>query len=181
MLEFEMSNCGHTQGLRALRQVGVDVWCGGGQGLVVLRKNHSIDGTKLLGAELVGHTLQVRLRPSQLAAPDAPLDLVIGTRVVLHSLTSAAMNGEHGIVAGALGAQKEGRYSVRLRGRAAGVQIKASNLRVLVDPGRAAVAGHAVDALQSVVLGGVTGVNAVCNGVYNLNPAHTANEFPNTG
>ena len=65
------------------------------------------------------------------------------------------MNGEHGIVASALGAQKEGRYSVRLRGRAAGVQIKARNLRVLVDPGRAAVAGHEVDKLQSVALGGV--------------------------
>jgi hypothetical protein len=47
-----------------------------------------------------------------------------------------------------------GRYSVRLRGRAAGVQIKASNLRRLVDSGRAAVAGHEIDALQSVVLGG---------------------------
>ena len=177
-LDFQMSGNGHTQGLRALRQVGCDAWCSGGGGINFLRKNHSIDGTKLLGAELVGHTLQVRLRPSQLTAPDAPLDLVIGTRVVLHSLTSAAMNGEHGIVAGALGAQKEGRYSVRLRGRAAGVQIKASNLRVLVDPGRAAVAGHEVDALQSVVLGGVTGDPAPCNGVYNLNPAHTANEFP---
>ena len=118
-------------------------------GVNVLRTEYRIDGIHLLGTELVGHTLQVRLRPAQLAAPDAPLDLVIGTRVVLHSLTSAAMNGEHGIVAGALGAQKEGRYSVRLRGRAAGVQIKASNLRVLVDPGRAAVAGHEVDALQS--------------------------------
>ena len=60
----------------------------------------------------------------------------------------------------------------------AGVQIKASNLRVLVDPGRAAVARHEVDALQSVVLGGVTGDDADCNGVYNLNPAHTANCFP---
>ena len=67
---------------------------------------------------------------------------------------------------------------MRLRGRAAGVQIKASNLRRLVDSGRAAVAGHEIDALQSVVLGGATGVNAICNGVYNLNPAHTANEFP---
>ena len=176
-----MSGNGRTQVLRALRQVGVDAWCGGGRGLNELRKNHNIDGTKFLGAELVGHTLQVRLRPAQVAAPDAPLDLVIGTRVVLHSLTSAAMNGEHGIVAGALGAHKEGRYSVRLRGRAAGVQIKASNLRVLVDPGCAVMAGHEVDALQSVALGGVTGVNAVCNGVYNLNPAHTANEFPDTG
>ena len=169
---------GSRRSFCALRQVGCDAWCSGGGGINVLRKNHSIDGTKLLGTELVGHTLQVRLRPSHLAAPDAPLDLVIGTRVVLHGLTSAAMNGEHGIVAGALGAQKEGRYSVRLRGRAAGVQIKASNLRVLVDPGRAAVAGHEVDALQSVVLGGVTGGRADCNGVYNLNPAHTANELP---
>ena len=177
-LDSTVSLLGHTQALRALRQVGCDMWCGGGSGINHLRKSHSISGTQLLGAELVGHTLQVRLRPSHLAAPDAPLDLVIGTRVVLHSLTSAAMNGEHGIVAGALGAQKEGRYSVRLRGRAAGVQIKASNLRVLVDPGRAAVAGHEVDALQSVVLGGATGRKVHCNGVYNLNPAHTANEFP---
>ena len=58
------------------------------------------------------------------------------------------------------------------------MQIKAGNLRVLVDPGRAAVAGHEVDALQSVVLGGVSGDDAFCNGVYNLNPAHTANDFP---
>ena len=59
------------------------------------------------------------------------------------------------------------------------MQIKAGNLRVLVDPGRAAVAGHEVDALQSFVLGGATGgIAAPCNGVYNLNPAHTANEFP---
>ena len=60
-----------------------------------------------------------------------PLDLVIGTRVVLHSLTSAATHGTHGIVASALthgivasalGAQKEGRYSVLLRGRVGGAQ-----------------------------------------------------------
>ena len=107
-LDFQMSCFGHTQGLRALRQVGVDAWCSGGGGVNVLRKSHSIDGTKLLGVELVGHTLQIRLRPAKLAAPDAPLDLVIGTRVALHSLTSAAMNDEHGIVAGALGAPKEG-------------------------------------------------------------------------
>ena len=79
-----------------------------GEGIDNLRTKHRANGTQLLGAELLGHTLQVRLRPSQLAAPDAPLDLVIGTRVVLHSLTSAAMNDEHGIVAGALGAPKEG-------------------------------------------------------------------------
>ena len=35
-----------------------------------------------------------------------------------------------------------------------------------------------VDALQSVVLGGATGAYAFCNGVYNLNPAHTTNGFP---
>jgi len=64
-----------------------------------------------------------------------PLDLDIGTRVVLHSLTSTAMNDKHGIVASLLGAQKEGCYSIWLQGRAAGVQIKACNLRPLVDPG----------------------------------------------
>ena len=79
-----------------------------GEGIDNLRTKHRANGTQLLGAELLGHTLQVRLRPSQLAAPDAPLDLVIGTRVVLRSLTGAAMNDEHGIVAGALGAPKEG-------------------------------------------------------------------------
>ena len=84
-----------------------------GGGINRLRTKFRIDGTKLLGAELVGHTHQVRLRPWQLAAPDAPLDLVIGTRVVLRSLTSAAMNGKHGVVAGALGAQKEGRHPRR--------------------------------------------------------------------
>ena len=73
-----------------------------------------------------------KLRKGQVSAlSDASLDLdlVIGTRVILHGLTSAAMNGKIGVVAGALGAQKEGRYSVRLPGRAKGVQIKASNLR----------------------------------------------------
>ena len=38
-------------------------------------------------------------------------------------ISSAASAFTHGIVAGAFGAQKEGRYSVRLRGRVAGVQI----------------------------------------------------------
>ena len=46
-------------------------------------------------------------------------------RVVAAALSYNIISGQraltHGIVAGAFGAQKEGRYSVRLRGRAAGV------------------------------------------------------------
>lgn len=176
-LNYNMSRYNYTQALCALRQVGVDAWCDGGGGLVMMDEKHGIDGTKLLGVELVDHTLQVRLRLVQLEASDAPLDLVVGTRVVLHSLTGAAINDEHGIVVGALGAQREGCYRVKLDTRVTMMQINADNLRV-VDLGRAAVAGHEVDALQSVVLGGMTGEDAFCNGVYNLNPAHTTNDFP---
>ena len=182
-LDFHLA-CDGGGGMCTLRQVGGSAWCGGGGGIKWLREKHGIDGTALLGSygsvNLVGHTVQVRLRPWQLAALDASTQFVIGSRVVLYGLRSTAMNGQHGVVAGALGAQTGGRYSVRLRGSAAGVQIKASNLRTLVDPGRAVVAGHEVDALQSVVLGGVpgSGANASCNGVYNRNSVHTANGFP---
>ena len=67
-LDYITSGFGHTQALRALRQVGCDMWYNGGRGLIALRKEHRIDGTQLLGAELIGHTLQVRRRPSHLAA-----------------------------------------------------------------------------------------------------------------
>ena len=177
-LNIQVANRGDTSVTRALRQVGSDAWCDGGHSLIELSTKHRTNGIQLLGSELVGHTLQLRLRPWQVAKPDAPLNLVIGDRVVLHSLKSAAMNDEYGIIAGALGAQKEGRYSVKLQGGGRNVQIKASNLRPRVDPGRAAVSGHTVDSLQSIVLGGATGGKAFCNGVYNLNPAHTANTFP---
>ena len=36
MLDFSLSDYGYTQGLRALRQVGVDVWCSGGGVIVSL-------------------------------------------------------------------------------------------------------------------------------------------------
>ena len=54
-----VSLSGYTQVLRALRQVGCDAWCSGGRGVNALRKRHSIDSTKLLGDELVGHTVQM--------------------------------------------------------------------------------------------------------------------------
>ena len=37
-LDYHMSGNGHTQVVRALRQVGCDAWCGGGRGLNMLRK-----------------------------------------------------------------------------------------------------------------------------------------------
>jgi len=80
-----------------------------GEGIDNLRTKHRANGTQLLGAELLGHTLQVRLRPSQLAAPDAPLDLVIGTRVVLRSLTGAAMNDEPASSPARSGRRRRGR------------------------------------------------------------------------
>ena len=174
--EFQFACEGDEGAMRALRQVGCDAWCSGGGGVNALRTGHHVDGTQLLGDGLVGHRIEIRLRPSQLVARNDPLDLTIGTRVVLHGLSRADMNGVHGIVAGELGAQKEGRFSVRLRGKAAGVQIKPSNLRPIVDPGRAVVAGHAVDRLQSVVLAGAP--DPAKNGVYDLNPTRTANGFP---
>ena len=181
-LDIQMSANGHTQVLRALRQVGCDAWCSGGCGISDLRKHHSIDGTKLLGAELVGHTIEIRLRPSHfVTCNNDPLDLDRGARVVVHGLTSAAgvlLNAKCGKLGGPLGAVKAGRYPVFFKGEKGFKQIKPCYLRSIVDPGRAAVAGHEVDALQSVVLGGATGITAVRNGVYNLNPAHTANGFP---
>ena len=175
------SHLGHTQVSRALRQVGCDVWCAGGEGLNELRKTHSIDGTKLLGDELVGHTLQVRLRPAQLTACNDPLGLDRGARVTVYGLTSAAgllLNAKCGKLGGPLGSMKPGRYPVFFKGDKGYKQLKACNLRSLVDPGRAAVAGHEVDALHSVVMRGVTGPNAGLNAAYVLNPAHTANRFP---
>ena len=159
-LDFQMSHNGCTQVLRALRQVGCDAWCSGGGGINKLRKRHSIDGTKLLGDELVGHTVQIRLHPSQLAACGDPLGLDRGDRVTVYGLTSAAgllLNAKCGKLGGPLGAKKAGCYPVFFKGEKGFKQIKPCNLRSIADPGRAAVAGHEVDALQSVVVGGVTG------------------------
>ena len=181
VLGYMASHLGHTQALRALRQAGVDVWCGGGRGLKMLRTKFRIDGMKLLGDELVGHTLQVRLRPAQLEKCNDPLGLDRGARVTVHGLTSAAgllLNAKCGKLGGPLGSMKPGRYPVFFKGDKGYKQLKACNLRSLVDPGRAAVAGHEVDALHSVVMRGVTGPNAGLNAAYVLNPAHTANRFP---
>ena len=167
-----LSACGSTSGLRALRQVGNDTWCGGGiYGIQLLQTRYNINGLDLFGKELEGHTLQVRLRPSQYAALDAPLNLAVGTRVCIE-------NGACGVVAGVFGAEKEGRYPVLFRKGCENKQIKPIKLRPLVDPGRAAVAGHEVDVLRSVVLGGIVGDLAFCNGVYDLNTAYIVNEFP---
>ena len=172
---------GDTHVLRALRQVGCDAWCSGGGGINTLRKRHSINGAKLLGDELVGHTVQIRLHPSQLAACADPLGLDRGDRVTVYGLTSAAgllLNAKCGKLGGPLGAKKAGCYPVFFKGEKGFKQIKPCNLRSIADPGRAAVAGHEVDALQSVVVGGVTGRSAFVNGTYVLNPAHVVNAFP---
>jgi hypothetical protein len=89
-LDFHVACDGSTKALCALRQVGVSAWCSGCGGILKLRADHSIDGKKMLGTELVGHTMQIRLRLWQLAMSDAPFDLTIGSRVVLHSLTRTA-------------------------------------------------------------------------------------------
>jgi hypothetical protein len=73
---------------------------------------------------------------------------------------------------------KPGRYPVFFKGEKGYKQLKTCNLRSIVDPGRAVVAGHEVDALHSVVVRGVTGIRAVLNATYVLNRAHTANSFP---
>ena len=175
-LDFHVSHNGYTQVLRALRQVGCDAWCNGGRGISMLRKQHSIDGAKLLGDELVGHKVQIRLHPSQLAAYVDPLGLIRGNRVTVYGLTSAAgllLNAKCGKLGGPLGAKKAGCYPVFFKGEKGFKQIKPCNLRSIVDPRRAAVAGHEVDALQSVVLGGATGEEAWCNGTYALNPQRT--------
>ena len=180
-LDYTSSILGHTHVLCKLRQVGCDVWCGGGWGFTELRKQRSIDGIKLLGAELIGHTLQLRLRPAQLAACNDPLGLDRGARVTVYGLTSAAgllLNAKCGKLGGPLGAVKPGRYPVFFKGEKGYKQLKACNLRSVVDPGRAAVAGHEVDALHSVVMRGVAGASAPLNATYVLDPAHTANSFP---
>ena len=180
-LDYNVSGWKCTHVLRALRQAGVDMWCGGGEGLNMLREQHSVDGAKLLGAELVGHTLQIRLRPSQFAACNDPLDLDRGARVAVYGLTSAAgllLNGKRGKLGGPLGATRPDRYPVFFKGEKVFRQIKACNLRAITDPGRAAVAGHEVDALGSVVVRGVTGRNAPLNATFLLNRAHTTNSFP---
>ena len=135
----------------------------------------------MLGDELIGHTVQIRLHPSQLAACADPLGLIRGNRATVYGLTSAAgllLNAKCGKLGGPLGAKKAGCYPVFFKGEKGFKQIKPCNLRSIADPGRAAVAGHEVDALQSVVVGGVTGGNAFVNGAYALNPAHVVNAFP---
>jgi hypothetical protein len=163
-----------------LRRVGCDAWCDGGDGVWGLRKHHGIDGTALLGPELVGHAIQIRVRPSHLAAPLDPLTLELGATVVLHGLTCADMNGRRGVVAGALGAENEGRYRVRIgKSDRMGKMIRPRNLRPTKDPVRAAVAGHEVDALHSVVVSGMIGKLAFSNSVYVGDAAHgVVNHFP---
>jgi hypothetical protein len=83
----------------------------------------------------------------------------------------------HAWVAGALGAESEGRYRVRIgKSDRAGKTIRPCNLRPTKDPGRAAVAGHEVDALRSLV---ASGKNAWLNGVYLRDATHgMVNDFP---
>ena len=171
-----------TSALRAMREVGSDAWCDGGRGVRVSWCDRHIDSTQMLDSELVGNTIQIRLRPpSQLHATSDLVDLCRGCHVVVYGLTSSAgltLNGKRGKLGGALGAVKPGRYPVFFKGSMGFKQIKPSNLRAIKDPGRAVVAGHEVDALQSVVLRGVTGKCAFANGVYDLDPTHTANSCP---
>jgi hypothetical protein len=89
------------------------------------------------------------------------------------------MNGRRGVVAGALGAESEGRYRVRIgKSDRSGKMIKPRNLRPTKDPGRAAVAGHEVDALRSVVMSGASGNAAWFNGVYVRDATHgMVNDF----
>jgi hypothetical protein len=145
-----------------------------------LRKHHDIDCTALLGPELVGHAIQIRVRPSHLAAPLDPLTLELGATVVLHGLARADMNGRRGVVAGALGAESEGRYRVRIgKSDRSGKTIRPRNLRPTKDPGRAAVAGHEVDALRSVVVSGMSGNATILNSVYVRDASRgMANDFP---
>jgi hypothetical protein len=90
------------------------------------------------------------------------------------------MNGKRGVVSGALGAESEGRYRVRIgKSDRAGKTIRPRNLRPTKDPGRAAVAGHEVDALRSVVVNGMSGMYAFVNGVYVRDATHgMVNDFP---
>jgi ankyrin repeat protein len=160
-----------------LRRVGCDAWCDGGLCFRNLRTRHDVDGTALLGPELVGHAIQIRVRPLHLAAPLDPLTLVRGDRVVVRGLVSAAalhLNGKCGKVGGGLGAMKPGRYPVLLKGEGKTYkQVKPRNLRPTKDPGRAAVAGHEVDALHSVVVSGASGESAFLNNVYERDATRT--------
>ena len=148
--------------------------------LIVTGNRMGDDGAALLGPELVGHAIQIRVRPSHLAAPLDPLTLELGATVALHGLARADMNGRRGVVAGALGAESEGRYRVRIgKSDRSGKTIRPCNLRPTKDPGRAAVAGHEVDALRSVVVNGMSGMYAFVNGVYVRDATHgMVNDFP---
>jgi len=102
----------------------------------------------------------------------------------VYGLTSAAclqLNAKCGKLGGPLGAKKAGRYPVFFKGEKGFKQIKPCNLQSIADPGRGAVAGHEVDALQSVVVGGVTGTLAVLNSTYVLSPAHVVNAIMMAG
>ena len=174
--------------LEALRQVGCDAWCDGGRS-VKWHAMHAIDSTKLLEETpccdaLVGHTLQLRLRPSLLEKlrGDAPLGLDRGDRVVLHGLTSSlgvGLNGKRGKIGGALGAVKAGRYPVFFKGTKGFKQILPRNVRPIVkDAERALVAGHAIDAIVSVNIHGCTGTHAVFNGTYDTARGEVENLYP---
>ena len=181
-LDYQTAGRGNTQVLCALRQVGCDAWCSGGSEINMLCDQHRIDSTKLLGTEIVGHTVQMRLLPSQLAACDDPLGLDRGDRVTVYGLTSAAgrlLNAKCGKLGGPLGAMKAGCYPVFFKGSKGFKQIKPCNLRSIADPGRAAAAGHEVDALQTVVMKGRAATNGTCVTLrYVLNTARIVNAFP---
>jgi hypothetical protein len=177
--------CGRNSATHAhsamLRRVGCDAWCDGGASVRQLRKRHdNIPGTTLLGPELTGHAIQIRVRSSHLAAPLDPLTLERGATVALHGLARADMNGRRGVVAAALGAKSEGRYRVRIgKSDSMWKAIKPRNLRPTKDPGRAAVAGHEVDALHSIVVSGATRNVAFLNSVYIRDATHgLAHDFP---
>ena len=139
-LDFQMGEYGHTQVLRALRQAGCDAWCSGGGGINKLRTKFRIDGTKLLGAELVGHALQVRLRPAQ---RNDPLGLDRGARVAVYGLTSAAGQAPQREVRQDRRAARRGeaRPLPRLLQRREGVQA-AQDLQLAVDRGSRAGGGR---------------------------------------
>ena len=147
---------------KILRGIGFDTWCDGGASATHLHEEYGIRGTELLGAEILGHTIQLRVRPSHLAAAAAPPPYAPATAVVLQGLTrNSAKNGQRGTVLGMLA---DGRCSVKLHKST--LSIKPENLRPTKDLGRSAFAGHAVDAVNSFLLSGCTGDVADMNGPY---------------
>ena len=156
-------------GAAALRRVGCDAWCDGGGARLAARVDFRCDTAYLAGKEMVGKEIAVRLRATvhldgdfEPCRCDGDRTFVRGTRVVVvgdgeelgEEQQRSWPKGAVGVVASALGAERNGRYRVRFKGTAKGKLLRPMHVRATAQRGRAVLAGHAVDRIASLTLHG---------------------------